>query len=223
MTLTYFPLLAKGLGPALCAELSGLEWKGNSDTGFAMAKWGELKDTGKPPFGQLPLLEANGINVGQSVAIVNYIGRLAGTEGKDDAEYAMSQMLLAEGEDLYALMQKFQPTIMAGYHEKGKGGPKENEKFWAEAVPAELAKLEKLLAKGPGDAFTSSGTTVGELYLFAMLHQMKLVEPDFLKGTPALLKFYEQTKAHAGVAKVLEGKSSMGELNPYFIVGPKEA
>jgi hypothetical protein len=32
------------------------------------------------------------------------IGRAAGLEGRNMAEYAMSQMLMAEGEDLYALM-----------------------------------------------------------------------------------------------------------------------
>merc|ERR1712039_1038709 len=115
-------------------------------------------------------------------------------------------MLIAEGEDLFALLAKFQPTLNAGYNEKGKQGPKENEAYWAETVPAELAKLEKLITKGPGDAFTSSGTTVGELYLFAMLHQMKLCSADFLKGTPALLKFYEATLALPAVKKVLDGE-----------------
>ena len=37
--------------------------------------------------------------------IVNYIGKKAGTAGKDDAEFALSQMLLAEGEDLYRLVR----------------------------------------------------------------------------------------------------------------------
>eukprot|EP01047_Picozoa_sp_COSAG01_P026749 COSAG01_NODE_1734_length_9366_cov_4.124636_15_plen_52_part_00 len=31
--LTYFPLMAKGLGPALCCELSGLPWQGPKDLG----------------------------------------------------------------------------------------------------------------------------------------------------------------------------------------------
>jgi len=217
MTLTYFPLFAKGLAPALCAELSGVSWKGNKDTGFEMAKWDELKATGKAPFGQLPLLEVNGMNIGQSLAIVNYIGRVSGLEGKDDAEFATSQMLLAEGEDLYTLMQKHQPTIMAGYGQRGKLGPEENKVFWDSTVPAEMAKLEKLLGTTAGDSFTSTGTTVGELYLFAMMHQMKLCSPDFLKGTPGLLKFYEATLALPAVKKVLDGESAMGELKAYFI------
>ena len=33
-TLRYFPLMAKGLGPALVAEFSGLPWIGSKDAGY---------------------------------------------------------------------------------------------------------------------------------------------------------------------------------------------
>ena len=52
------------------------------------------------------------------VAIVNYIGKKAGTEGKDAANFALSQMLLAETEDLYAGMQKFCATAFVPLAEK---------------------------------------------------------------------------------------------------------
>jgi glutathione S-transferase len=210
-TLTYFPLLAKGLAPTLCAELSGLAWKGNKDTGFAMDKWADLKASGKPPFGQLPILETGSSVIGQSTAICSYIGHVAGTDGQDGNEYAMSQMLMAEGEDLYNLMQKFQPTIFA----KDKSEDDVIVKFWAETVPPELKKLDKLL--GSKTAFTKSGTTVGELYVFAMIHQMVVVSSDCLDETPSLKKFYDSTKALPGVKKVLDGGSSMGSLDQYFI------
>jgi glutathione S-transferase len=210
-TLTYFPLLAKGLAPALCAEFSGLAWKGNLDTGFDSPKWSELKASGKPPFGQLPILETEGSVIGQSTAICNYIGHVAGTAGKDANEFAMSQMLLAEGEDLYNLMQKYQPTTFV------KEKSEDNAKFWAEVVPAEANKLEKLLSSTSCDGFTSSGTTIGELYLFAMIHQMVLCSSDCLKDTPSLQKFYNATKDLPGVQKVLKGESSMGKLAQYFI------
>ena len=58
MEFRYFTVMAKGLGPVLALQFSGLEWKGNKDTGFDASKhWGELKKSGKCPFGQLPLLE----------------------------------------------------------------------------------------------------------------------------------------------------------------------
>merc|ERR1712113_824255 len=175
-------------------------------------KWGELKASGKPPFAQLPILETQeGLVIGQSIAICNYIGHVAGTAGKDPAEYAMSQMLLAEGEDLYNLMQKYQPTMFV------KSKSEDNGKFWSELVPAEMRKLEGLLSKTPGGGFTSSKSTTGELYLFAMLHQMALISEDFLKDTPALQKFYSDTMALPGVAKVLAGGSAMGEMAKYFV------
>jgi len=141
-TLTYFPLLAKGLAPALCAELSGISWKGSKDVGFSFEYWGQHKDEikAKTPFGQLPMLETpEGMVIGQSIAICNYIGRVAGTEGANPAEFAMSQMLLAEGEDIYALMQKYQPTQFV------KSKAEDNSKFWAEVLPDHMKKLEALL------------------------------------------------------------------------------
>merc|ERR1712113_791466 len=109
-----------------------------------------------------------GLVIGQTTAICNYIGRASGLEGKDDQEFAMSQMFVAEGEDLYAMMQKYQPTKFV------KEKAEDNKKFWAEVVPAEFKKLEGILSKTDGPGFTSS-PTVGELYLFAQLHQMVLV------------------------------------------------
>merc|ERR1712232_1162672 len=74
-----------------------------------------------------------------------------------------------------------------------------------------------LIGSTPGDGFTSSKTTIGELYLFAMLHQLVLVSKDFLDATPALHKFYSETSALPGVAKVLAGQSAMGGMEQYFI------
>ena len=86
MKLTYFSVMAKGLGPALCcgerapavvscrvapasdphsaAELSGLPWDGPKSAGVDLNKdWPKLKPT--TPFGQLPLLEVDGLSIAQ--------------------------------------------------------------------------------------------------------------------------------------------------------------
>merc|ERR1712087_935323 len=109
--------------------------------------------------------------------------------GKGDQEFAMSQMLVAEGEDLYAMMQKYQPTKFV------KEKAEDNAKFWNEVVPQHMGYLEKLHVQSSGDFFTSSGQTTGELYLFAMMHQAVLVSSDCLKSTPGVQKWYDATKA----------------------------
>ena len=55
------------------------------------------------PFLELP----NGFVMGQSTAIANYIGNLAGMEGATPQDVGISQMCMAEGEDIYSLMQKY--------------------------------------------------------------------------------------------------------------------
>ena len=212
MELTYFPLMARGLGPALVAECSGLPWTGPKDTGFTFAAWEDLKASGASPFGQLPLLRDGDLAVGQTIAILNYVGRKAGTEGKDDAEFAVSQMLLAEGEDLFALLNKHQPTMYASLEKKPQA---DQTKLWGELVPGELGKLETLL--GERKSFTSSGKTPGELYVFAVVHQIVLVKPGCLEAFPHFKAFYEGYLADASVQKVLKGESNFGPIEPYFV------
>ena len=63
----YFPLLAKGLGPALVAEHSGLPWSGSETLGFSIERdWATLKP--RTPFGQLPLLTV--VDSGASVTVI---------------------------------------------------------------------------------------------------------------------------------------------------------
>jgi glutathione S-transferase len=216
--LTYFGVMAKGLAPALVAEMSGRPWTSTcfKDPPTEWAGPDGLKQTGKCPFGQVPLLEvpARGkmpaLNIGQATAICNYISRIAkrksGLEGDNASEYAMSAMLMAEGEDLWAGLGKNQTTIFAKeYGVGGKNTLDESKKWWAETATSHIAMLEKLLGSTAGPAFTKGGTTVGEVYLFAMLHQMKLVKSGILDAAPGVLAWYDTLKANPSISKVLDG------------------
>eukprot|EP00933_Yihiella_yeosuensis_P006784 TRINITY_DN111572_c0_g1_i1.p1 TRINITY_DN111572_c0_g1~~TRINITY_DN111572_c0_g1_i1.p1 ORF type:complete len:251 (+),score=52.11 TRINITY_DN111572_c0_g1_i1:96-755(+) len=210
---TYFPVMAKGLGPSICLEVSGLEWEGTSQV---PAEWPALKP--QTPFGQLPILEMpEGLVISEMCAIINVIGRKKPEmQGADDVEFAVSQMLMQFGEDLYNTMQKFQDTVFA----KDKCPKEETEKMWAETVPGHMAKLEALIQKyGKGnDRFTASGMTVGELSLFAYLYQMKLVNDGMLSSTPSLSAFFQRIASDERVKKVIETGSKMGTpFNQYFV------
>jgi hypothetical protein len=190
--LRYFPLLAKGLGPALVLEHSQLNWRGNRDLPFAISDhWAALKPT--TPFGQLPLLSApsTGLVLAQTTAIVNYVGRIAGTEGSTNEAYAVSQMLIAEAEDLYAMMNKFLPTVYKRLSTSdittSKGTREDYDRFWSVLLPAQLEKLERLFDGPAGEIVCSPslrqksvgpqpGFLTGELYLWSMLYQCTLVD-----------------------------------------------
>ena len=217
--LRYFPVMAKGLGPTLVAECSGIPWAGNKDLGF-IARGGppgnNFADI-KPslPFGQLPLLTtAEGDMVVQTTAIINYIGMLAGTAGSG-RDFAVSQMLIAEAEDVYAMLSKNVPTIVAPLNQGTKGDKAAYDAFWSEKLPPHLDNLERLCATGTG-----FGTTPGALYLFSILHQACLVVPTVIGSRTVLAGWYSKTLNDPRVAKVLAGESSMGPFKQYFIEEP---
>ena len=220
-SLIYFPLLAKGFGVALVAEFSGLPYDGPKTLNWtSKTDWKALKPT--TTFGQLPLLRTkDGIQISQTTAIVNWIAKKAGERllGANEQDWIISQMLIAEGEDLYVKMQQHQPTIYValGRTDKFKGNMEQHNKFWSEWVVNHFQFLERML-KEKNINFTSTGYTAGELMLFAYIHQMHLVMPDdmFVK-TPKLRKFYEHMAKHSLVEKVLSGNSNFGKLNQYFI------
>jgi len=214
-TLTYFPLMAKGLGCSLVAEFSGLNWNGPKSTGWKMSDWGAMKKGGVSPFGQLPLLNDladGGAAIGQTTAINNYIGRLAGPslEGRG-RDWATSQMLIAEAEDIYSAAQKALPTRFVKMADQAA-----YDKFWSETLLQHLSLCEKLCVGAGG--FTATGMTVGELSLFSYVHQLTLVNPAILSDKfPKMKQWYGKVAADARTVKVLGGKSNFGPIGQYFM------
>lgn len=155
--LCYFDLYAKGLQVAMVAAHSGLEWSGK-DPDF---DFGAIKHT-IAPFNQLPLMFIEGREeapIGQSTAIAATIGRMANTDGSKESivDFSTSAMLTAEGEDLYAAMQKGCPTSFVPFGEGTK--TKENhEELWNGILPRHMGCLEKLL--GGSDKFTTTGEEI---------------------------------------------------------------
>lgn len=245
MELRYFPLLAKGLGPALVLEHSGLPWRGNRDLPFSISShWAALKPL--TPFGQLPLLSVPsvGLEIAQTTAILNYVGRKACTEGATDKAFAINQMLIAEAEDLYGAMNKFLPTVYKRLSTAevitSKGTREDYDSFWATLLPAKLEKLERLWAGPAGEilfppslalkaAGAHPGFMTGELYLWSMLFQLTLVDKEACWPSEpvgdmgmsqfkyeSLFSWYAVIEARKCTQDVIEGRSSMGELRQYY-------
>mmetsp|Transcript_66613 Transcript_66613/g.150428 ORF Transcript_66613/g.150428 Transcript_66613/m.150428 type:complete len:264 (-) Transcript_66613:187-978(-) len=246
------------------AEYSGLPWLGPQSAGFeAASDWGALKKSGEPPFGLLPLLRldpcgpssssssaAAGQAVGHATAICAVVAQLAGPcyggerrlegrglEGAPGSEFAMSMMLMAEGEDLYALMKAHLPTVFGPA--PNQASDESQEEFWAALLPSHLLKLEALLLSRSSSSSDESifgfagrqrsvakvEPLAGELYLFAMLHQAflirrpKVMAPDAAGNTPQcplLRAWYTALLVDPRTQRVLEGGSPFGAIGPYF-------
>lgn len=91
------------------------------------------------PFGQAPYIVHGDVKLAQSNAILRYVARIAGLSGDNDAEFALSEMLIEEATDLYNMMVK------ANY--SSDKGAAYTEMF-AGPFKTQLEYLEKLLPGG---------------------------------------------------------------------------
>lgn len=184
VTIVYFGVKARAFLPMLVAEVGGVPyvWKK-----VAMEDWAPLK--GNTPFGQLPIMEHGDIVIAQSTAIAAYIGRLAGMLGTEDADFAMSQMLVAQYEDMLNAMAK-------SYYSSNKAA--DMEEYLSVKLPADLGKIEKLVSGG----FTNE-RTIGELAIFAFLNIIMDLKADVLEAFPAINAFYKHLAAQPKVAAFL--------------------
>lgn len=74
VVLTYFPMPARAEGIKLALALAGIPYTFKPVQNWPEEKVEGLK-TGLLPFGQVPLLQIDGLNIVQSMAILNYISR----------------------------------------------------------------------------------------------------------------------------------------------------
>jgi len=190
-TLYYFPIFARGYAPALVASVGGLnfEWNKQPD-------WPAFKS--QTPFGQLPVLKTkDGLTVGQSLAIVRFLARKAKLEGETDAEYALSEQLIQESEDIYTGLAKANSAA---------DRTAAMDEFLAKALKNHLDNLAKLLK---GDTF-SGKLLAGDLAIFAVLDIVVRLQADALDSHPTLKAFH----AHVGANDKV--KAVQGGVHPYF-------
>eukprot|EP00435_Cladocopium_sp_Y103_P007528 s3067_g2.t1 len=204
---TYFPLFAKGPACAFALEHSGIEWQGAFPD-----DWKSLKAT--TPFLHLPILETEDAGtIGHELAILNYIGQKSQKMGGAGAkEFAISQQLMCQAEDIYQKLVKLKAGIITGA---------DADAFWNDVdeqshnrnfgVKVYLQLLEAFYKSCgvEGGKFTTSGVTVGECKLFATFHILILIKEDILKDYPGLSSFYTRFASEAATQSILKDGGKM--------------
>ena len=226
-TLCYFDVMALGLPCGMVAAHSGLQWKGKDPETW---DWQAVKAAGEAPFNQLPLLfRPDKRTVAHSTSIVHVIGKMAadantavgydGSANEDD--FVVSQMITNEASDIYAALQKGQPTMYVAHGTAGKTDALHAELWGSEgriSLQKHFACLEKLV---DGDKFTST-QTAGEMFLWGVLHQVFLVDQAPFQNAPQLKSFYDRVLEMPATKQMLDGTSPMGAMLQYFVNGPMQ-
>mmetsp|Transcript_19030 Transcript_19030/g.32285 ORF Transcript_19030/g.32285 Transcript_19030/m.32285 type:complete len:219 (-) Transcript_19030:166-822(-) len=111
------------------------------------------------PFGQLPVLKDGEVTIGQSMAVAHYCARLAKLEG-EGADWATSEMMIEEHNDIFALFGKA----------KGLNSAEGWDACVKEDIPKHLAMLEgKITASGFfGSTLCAGDVAICNVINFAM-------------------------------------------------------
>jgi glutathione S-transferase len=188
LTLHYWGIRARNYAPIVIAQAGGLTL-----TQATSVDLPALKPT--LPFGQLPYLTDDAVTVGQSGAVIRYLAHKGNLDGRDNlADFAMSEMLIEEMQDITSIYNKCQ------YPPTGKRSEAFDALFNAEDSPLikQLAYLEALLT---GDNFCSK-PLAGDYGITTSLDVAVHLEPTVLANFPKLAAFYARMIAMPAFAGV---------------------
>lgn len=147
------------------------------------------------PFGQLPVLEVDGQQLGQSGAIVRYLSKQFGLSGKTSIEEAEVDAIADQFKDYLNDVQAYL-SVMAGF----KPGDKDQLRtdVFVPNFKKHFAFFEKILAS------SKSGFFVGDSLTYVDLLISQHVE-DILKQDLAVIEEFKKLIAHRKKVQGLDG------------------
>jgi glutathione S-transferase len=193
--LTYF----QGYGLAeqarwMVAAVVGDNWE---NVGFeAREEFLKLRDDDMLLFNQVPLLEIDGLRLVQGQAIVRYLARKGGLDGKTDVEKVVVDMVCENIKDVRG------PSASLPFSD-------DKESVLANAVALVdkfFPRIEKLLVENNGK-FVSSGMSVADILVAEAVHELftdgKMVNQKVLEQYPNILAVYKNVIALPNIASYL--------------------
>ncbi|GMR30495.1 hypothetical protein PMAYCL1PPCAC_00690, partial [Pristionchus mayeri] len=114
--LTYFDLRARAEPIRMLFSLAGIPFEDERcrTEGLEMKDWVATAMSYDPPVGALPMLEVDGVKIGQTIAILRYMARETGYAGSDNLTTAIADSLADQYIDYERDCHKWH-IVNAGY------------------------------------------------------------------------------------------------------------
>lgn len=155
LKLTYFDFHGGRAEPVrLALHIGGVAFE---DYRFAHAEFAEVRKT--TPFGQVPTLQVDGVQVTQCDSILRYAGRLAGLYPTDP-----SQALLCD--EVMYVVEEAGVKLGPSFRMTGEAQKEARTALVAGSMPVYLAWLQKQLLAHGGEYFADNRLTVADLKVF---------------------------------------------------------
>ena len=201
LKLIYFKMRALAEAPQMLMHCYQVDYQYIMSWDHFDDHWSNVKP--RIPFKQLPILELDdGTQIGQSIAILNYIESVAGIEIADPVKSAEASSILQSAQELFAPLN---PTVNFAV-----GDDFESKRLAMRPdLESRFSDLERYLNKYDGKYFIDDTPRAAEFALFHHLDLSKKLDPDLLSNFPRLLQFIADVE---GITAILEYLQTRPEL-----------
>jgi len=192
--LTYFDLRARGEPARLILAQAGQDYE---DARLPapwdnIAPWQELKP--KTPFGQLPVLNFDGVEIAQSMAVARFLGKEFGLGGATNVENGLMDAIVD------SISEAIEKQYTAYLFEKDEVKKVElQKKFNEEVLPGLLKNLERALT---GDYLVGGKVSWADIVLYHFVKE--LPAQDALKDAPKVAGVVERVANLPNIKKWVE-------------------
>ncbi|CAH2301323.1 hematopoietic prostaglandin D synthase [Pelobates cultripes] len=162
------------------------------DVRIEFSEWPALKPS--IPYGQLPILEIDGVVYHQSIAIARYLAKQAGLVGKTDLDNLRIDAIIDSLDDFISAFPWSEPD-----EEKKK---QKQEEYIKNGSPTLLAALEKSL--GDKTWFAGDYVTWADFYWDTFSDGLEAFDPNFAKNLPNLQALKKRVQSISQIASWLE-------------------
>ncbi|KAI6214492.1 Glutathione S-transferase-1 [Aphelenchoides besseyi] len=194
--LHYFEIRSRGEPIRLMFTYRGVPFE---DHKIRVNEWPSKKSS--YPNGILPLLEVDGVQVNQSMAIYRYLSKQLDLNGKTDLE-------AAQIDSSAELFRDFVESIKEYFQNALKESPAKErlrKEQFLPAIATYLPQLEEIIRSSGSGFFAKSGLTWVDFYVSESIRTIKGIEGEALKSYPLILnhnsKFYEMPELKAYLDK----------------------
>jgi glutathione S-transferase len=127
----------------------------------------KMKESGEALFGQLPVLEVDGVTFGQSYSIAKFVAKLGGLHKSDPLEALGVEQIVDTSDDIRS---KYVPIRYQKVEDSEK--LEKYNTFFTATLPPLLDNLERVL--GGKDFYVGSGITVADIAIMNVVDQLTL-------------------------------------------------
>ena len=157
-----------------------------------------LRDSGELLFGQLPLLEIDGLKLVQSQAICRHVAKISGMAGKNPGEEALADMVAEAVRDARGGVTGFPFTDDPATHAQQHG---------MRLMMKQLPWIEAVVQRSGEGTVCKSGITYADVLIAEMLDGYKhFLAEGWLDSFPALKGLHKTVLELPGVAAYLQSE-----------------